>query len=95
MLSDIIWKREGRNDSWSDQNTPGAQVSCQASVWVHGEGYCYFTGFRVQIWGKESMQGHMGKAEALGLLVGLKKTGQTNLVLPKYFTHHSYSSLSA
>lgn len=36
------------------------------------------------------MQGSMGKAGALGLMVGLKRTGQTNLVLPKY-----YSSLSA
>lgn len=41
------------------------------------------------------MQGRMGKAGALGLMVGLKRTGQTNLVLPKYFTHRSYSSLSA
>lgn len=40
------------------------------------------------------MQGRMEKAEALGLLVGLKETGQTNLCLLKYFTHNSYSSLS-
>jgi len=41
------------------------------------------------------MHGRMGKAGALGLTVSLKTTGQTNLVLPKYFTHRSYSSISA
>lgn len=41
------------------------------------------------------MHRRMGKAGAVGLMVRLKRIGQTNLVLPKYFTHSYYSSLSA
>lgn len=41
------------------------------------------------------MQGGSGEDRGVGLTVGLKTTGQPNLVLPRYFAHHSYSSLSA